>query len=254
MGTTADGAAVVNGDYGGSEGGGTSDEDVARRLQQQEDTFRVNLSEHRPTESPPVTPRTEGPTAMLPALESVNWPVVGSVLGSGAFFGCCTGLQLASILGLSSAATWLCSVGGGAAGHVWSRDPLPFRSHLPGPDAAEQESEGEEVEEYANRGLDAAGIDSYTAGHVYSCPHGGAAGSDEDNKCMVCMEIFAAGDELRSLPCMHRYHKRCIDEWLCRSRTCPICKRDITSASVPVSTPMPLQQAPRSPSRWLRWR
>jgi hypothetical protein len=48
------------------------------------------------------------------------------------------------------------------------------------------------------------------------------------------MEHFADGDVLRTLPCLHRYHKQCVDTWLHRSSTCPICKRDVTDTASPV--------------------
>jgi len=55
--------------------------------------------------------------------------------------------------------------------------------------------------------------------------------SSEDSKdvpsCAVCLSDFAGGDTLRSLPCGHRFHKRCIDKWLVRNKVCPLCLRDI---------------------------
>lgn len=36
--------------------------------------------------------------------------------------------------------------------------------------------------------------------------------------CLVCREDFHAGESLRLLPCLHRYHVRCIDAWLCINR------------------------------------
>ena len=32
--------------------------------------------------------------------------------------------------------------------------------------------------------------------------------------CVVCMENFKLGEELRVLACGHEFHKECIDEWL----------------------------------------
>ena len=37
------------------------------------------------------------------------------------------------------------------------------------------------------------------------------------------MVDFTAGQPIRLLPCMHYYHMRCIDDWLMRSYSCPIC-------------------------------
>ena len=50
----------------------------------------------------------------------------------------------------------------------------------------------------------------------------------ERNGCNVCLENFEAGDELKLLPCFHRFHVRCIDKWLLQERpTCPTCKFEI---------------------------
>jgi hypothetical protein len=45
-------------------------------------------------------------------------------------------------------------------------------------------------------------------------------------RCGICLEDFAAGDELRALPCFqkHVFHMPCIDYWLLEfKKTCPIC-------------------------------
>lgn len=52
-------------------------------------------------------------------------------------------------------------------------------------------------------------------------------GQYNDQQCQVCLEEFKSGDDIRTLPCLHIYHKKCIDQWLVRNRTCPICKEAI---------------------------
>jgi hypothetical protein len=55
------------------------------------------------------------------------------------------------------------------------------------------------------------------------------ASSLEDLSCVcgVCLLEFDVGDELRSLPCGHSFHRECIDHWLLNSSTvCPVDKRD----------------------------
>ena len=47
-------------------------------------------------------------------------------------------------------------------------------------------------------------------------------------KCCICLSEFEQDEMLRSLPCFHRYHVECIDEWLGRKPTCPLCKHDAT--------------------------
>ncbi|ETO23050.1 FYVE-type zinc finger-containing protein [Reticulomyxa filosa] len=46
----------------------------------------------------------------------------------------------------------------------------------------------------------------------------------------VCLVEFEKGDQLRLIPCFHRYHKECIDRWLQISRKCPFCKTDISQS------------------------
>ncbi|XP_018617928.2 RING finger protein 215 isoform X4 [Scleropages formosus] len=53
----------------------------------------------------------------------------------------------------------------------------------------------------------------------------GQAG-DADN-CAVCLEQFYNNQCLRVLPCMHEFHRDCVDPWLLLQQTCPLCKRSI---------------------------
>ena len=50
------------------------------------------------------------------------------------------------------------------------------------------------------------------------------------NRCVICMTDFAMGDPIRFLPCMHIYHKDCIEDWLVRSFTCPSCMEPVEAA------------------------
>ena len=49
-------------------------------------------------------------------------------------------------------------------------------------------------------------------------------------ECPICLVDYEVGDELRTLPCFHAFHKDCIDKWLEGSTLCPICKTDVTVA------------------------
>ncbi|CAG9328676.1 unnamed protein product [Blepharisma stoltei] len=49
----------------------------------------------------------------------------------------------------------------------------------------------------------------------------------EAAKCMVCLCGYEIGEEVRTLPCFHMFHVRCVDEWLRRSALCPLCKTSI---------------------------
>jgi hypothetical protein len=43
----------------------------------------------------------------------------------------------------------------------------------------------------------------------------------------VCLCDFESGDEIRTLPCKHRYHKDCIDQWISGNGTCPVCRASV---------------------------
>lgn len=50
------------------------------------------------------------------------------------------------------------------------------------------------------------------------------------SRCVICMIDFVIGDSLRYLPCMHIYHRECIDDWMMRSFTCPSCMEPVDAA------------------------
>ena len=49
----------------------------------------------------------------------------------------------------------------------------------------------------------------------------------EGKECMVCLEMMIKGEEIRCLPCKHKFHRHCIDTWLLSKRKCPLCKLNI---------------------------
>jgi len=50
---------------------------------------------------------------------------------------------------------------------------------------------------------------------------------EEEKECMVCLEMMKRGEEVRHLPCDHKFHQHCIDTWLLHRRKCPLCKLNI---------------------------
>eukprot|EP00466_Bigelowiella_natans_P013427 jgi/Bigna1/88824/estExt_fgenesh1_pg.C_390003 len=49
-----------------------------------------------------------------------------------------------------------------------------------------------------------------------------------NSRCVICMEDFERGEELKLLPCGHGFHPACIDPWLQdHSERCPICNQSL---------------------------
>lgn len=197
------------------------DEELARLLQADED--REESSRHNPRRPLALSAPDRGNSSWS------GWPMVLSILSSGACFGCCAGLQMAASFNCGQAALWICSLGGAVLGHMASNDTMPFHGHI---QQQEPHTDSDSEDSYC-RGVDLDVIEGHTIGHTFHGPPGAqkpqAGGNPEHMKCMVCMEEFSEGEALRSLPCLHRYHQRCIDQWLCRNAECPICKQNITA-------------------------
>ncbi|XP_039121378.1 probable E3 ubiquitin-protein ligase RHG1A [Dioscorea cayenensis subsp. rotundata] len=47
---------------------------------------------------------------------------------------------------------------------------------------------------------------------------------EEAVSCMICLEEFVAGVEVKRLPCSHLFHGGCIDSWFVRKDSCPLCR------------------------------
>ncbi|TDZ34711.1 Receptor-like proteiny region, transmembrane domain- and RING domain-containing protein 2 [Colletotrichum spinosum] len=52
---------------------------------------------------------------------------------------------------------------------------------------------------------------------------------DEENLgCSICTDDFSVGEDVRVLPCNHKFHPNCVDPWLVNvSGTCPLCRLDL---------------------------
>ena len=46
---------------------------------------------------------------------------------------------------------------------------------------------------------------------------------DDKVSCRICMEEYKHNEELKTLKCFHMFHAECIDRWLLRKTSCPLC-------------------------------
>ncbi|XP_056415273.1 leukemia NUP98 fusion partner 1 [Hyla sarda] len=62
--------------------------------------------------------------------------------------------------------------------------------------------------------------------------HSSCREKDEDeDPCVICHDDLHT-DSIWELHCSHRFHKECIEKWLCKKQTCPTCRvQVITSKS-----------------------
>lgn len=57
------------------------------------------------------------------------------------------------------------------------------------------------------------------------------AGSNASS-CAICLSSFAVQDRIRRLPkCQHAFHRPCIDQWLLRTPSCPLCLAPVAGSS-----------------------
>lgn len=81
------------------------------------------------------------------------------------------------------------------------------------------------------KGSENLGEGTEGAGHVHGT---NADGTQEDGTlgCSICTEDFNRGEEVRVLPCNHKFHPECVDPWLLDvSGTCPLCRIDLRPAT-----------------------
>jgi hypothetical protein len=60
---------------------------------------------------------------------------------------------------------------------------------------------------------------------------------DHSEECSICLE--ATKGTYLALPCLHKFHLHCIEEWFKRARTCPLCQRKVEKIESTPSKTLP---------------
>ncbi|CAO1436516.1 unnamed protein product [Diamesa serratosioi] len=50
---------------------------------------------------------------------------------------------------------------------------------------------------------------------------------EEEHKCRICLDIMEPAQKVRVLSCVHKFHLKCIQEWLRHDSVCPLCRKRI---------------------------
>lgn len=62
----------------------------------------------------------------------------------------------------------------------------------------------------------------------------------EDNICSICLSEYRAKETIKTIPdCKHCFHAACIDQWLRRNVTCPLCRNAAMAMPMPKPVPVP---------------
>eukprot|EP00210_Caulerpa_lentillifera_P000885 g856.t1 len=76
------------------------------------------------------------------------------------------------------------------------------------------------------------GADDQIINKIHLCPFNPQCsprkpGTSVESRCPICLENFMPRDELRVMPCHHKYHRCCLDKWLKINAVCPICNMNV---------------------------
>eukprot|EP00775_Hariotina_reticulata_P002703 gene2703-biopygen4318 len=58
---------------------------------------------------------------------------------------------------------------------------------------------------------------------------------DDSDSCAICFCQYSSSTPVKQLPCKHFYHSECIDQWLIRDNTCPLCKAPVWHQPAPAA-------------------
>ena len=76
-------------------------------------------------------------------------------------------------------------------------------------------------------GMQTRGADAET---IASLPLEQIGPADEGEECPVCKEAYVVQEEVKCMPCRHRFHIDCLDPWLKMKSNCPVCRFELKEA------------------------
>ncbi|KAG2660517.1 RING-H2 finger protein ATL72-like [Panicum virgatum] len=92
-----------------------------------------------------------------------------------------------------------------------------------------------------------SGLDSFAVAAIPTMSYSSEAfHSKDDAQCSICLGEYKDKEILRIMPtCRHNFHLECIDVWLQKQTTCPICRISLRDQSSTKSTASPLRGLPQ---------
>jgi len=85
-----------------------------------------------------------------------------------------------------------------------------------------------------SRGLSAQAIAALPGFTHVSDPKDGI---NSQEQCVVCRHEYEEGDAMLTLPCKHKYHSECIQQWLQINKVCPVCSAEVLTSGASDSQP-----------------
>jgi hypothetical protein len=55
---------------------------------------------------------------------------------------------------------------------------------------------------------------------------------EDDRRCSICLGDVEVGEKCRVLKCGHHFHQPCVDEWLGKRASCPLCVGKVEGVKV----------------------
>jgi len=49
----------------------------------------------------------------------------------------------------------------------------------------------------------------------------------DEQKCAICIDVLKTGIMVKALQCSHKFHSKCINDWLKQKLICPLCKAEV---------------------------